>query len=83
MAADSKEVLHQAVHGQKPLRVGGRLEPPHLVLALARRLVGDFGAIVRVLVRAVHHGRHRAAMGRRVAAELVRDQTARCVALSL
>jgi len=57
MVADSKEVLHQAVHGQEPLRVGGRLETSHLVLALAGRLVGDFGAIVRVLVRAAHHGR--------------------------
>jgi hypothetical protein len=63
MAADSKEVLHQAVHRQEPLRVGGRFETPHLVLALARRLVGDLGAIVRVLVRAVHDGRHRRAMG--------------------
>ena len=52
MPAHSKEILHDAMHGREALHVGGRLEAPHLPFALARRLMGDFGSIVRVLVRA-------------------------------
>ena len=47
--AHSKEILHDAVYGREALYVGGRLEAPHLPFALARRLMGDFGSIVRVL----------------------------------
>jgi len=57
MASDSEEIRYETVHRQEALSVSWRFEPTHLVLALARRLVGDFGAIVRVMVRAVHHGR--------------------------
>ena len=52
----------------------GRFELPHLSLALAGRLVRDFGSIVFVLLRAVHDRRHHDAVGRRVAAKLVRNQ---------
>ena len=82
MSAHSEEILHEAVHGHEPLRMGGRLEAPHLALALPGRLVGDFGAIVRVLVRAVHHRRHHGAERHRVAAQLVRDQPARLATLA-
>ena len=51
MSAHSEEILHQAVHGHEPLHVGGGLEAAHLALALPGRLVPDFDAIVRVLVR--------------------------------
>ena len=61
MSTHSEEILHHAVHGHEPLHVSGRLEAPHLALALPGRLVGDFGAIVRVLVRAVNHRRHHGA----------------------
>jgi hypothetical protein len=57
------------------LSVRGGFEPPHLPLALAGRLMRDLGSIVFVLLRAVHHRRHHDAVGRRVAAKLVRDQT--------
>ena len=82
MAADSKEVLRQTVHGQEPLHVGGGLEAAHLALALPGRLVRDFSAMVRVLVCAIDHGRHHGAAGRRVAAQLVGDQSSRDTALS-
>jgi hypothetical protein len=32
VAADPKEILHGAVHREKPLRVRGGLETPHLTL---------------------------------------------------
>jgi hypothetical protein len=54
--------------------VRGGLEPSHLSLALARRLMRDFGSIVFVLLRAVHDRRHHHAVGSRVAAQLVRNQ---------
>ena len=82
MSAHSEEILHQAMYGHEPLHVRGRLEAPHLALALPGRLVGDFGAIVRVLVRAVNHRRHHGAERRRVAGQLVRDQPPRLPALA-
>ena len=77
MSAHSEEILYEAVHGRKALHLGGRLEAPHLTLTLACRLMGHFGSIVRVLVRDVDHGRHHGPTSRRIAAQLVRDQTSR------
>ena len=82
VAADTKEILDGAVHREKPLRVGRRFEPAHLTLPLPGRLVRDFGPVVRVPVRAVDHGRHHGAAGRRVAAQLVGDQSSRDTALA-
>ncbi len=82
MSTHPEEILHEAVHGHEALDVGGRLEAPHLALALTGRLVGDFGSIVRVLIRGVDHGRHHGTMSRRVTAQLVRDQPAGFAALS-
>ena len=39
--------------------------------------MGHFGSIVRVLVRGVDHGRHHGPTSRRIAAQLVGDQTSR------
>src|SRR5712691_3405625 len=77
MSAHSEEILYEAVHGREPLHLSGRLEAPHLALALARRLMGNLCSIVRVLVRGVDHGRHHGPTSRRIAAQLVRDQTSR------
>ncbi len=77
VAADTKEILDRTVHREKPLRVGSRFEPAHLTLPLPGRLVRDFGPIVRVLVRAVDHGRHHGAAGRGVTAQFVGDQSSR------
>jgi hypothetical protein len=70
-----KEIPHEAVYRQESLRVSGRFEPPHLALALAGWLMRDFGSIVLVLRRAVHNRAHHEAVGRRIAAKLVRYQT--------
>jgi len=74
VAAYAEEILHGAVHREKPFRVGRRFEPAHLTLPLPGRLVRNFGPVVRVPVRAVDHGRHHGAAGRGVAAECVGDQ---------
>jgi hypothetical protein len=75
VAPHAKEILNESVHRQESLRVSGGFEPPHLSLALAGRLMRDFGSIVFVLLRVVHDRRHHDAVGSRVAAKLVRDQT--------
>ena len=62
-------------------------ETPHLALPLTRRLVGEFGSMVRVLISDVDHGRHHGAVadcrGRRRSAatfRMVGDQSSReCV----
>ena len=82
VAADTKENVDRSVHREKPLRVGSRCESAHLTLPLPGRLVGDFRPIVRVLVRAVDHGRHHGAAGRGVTAQFVGDQSSRDTALS-
>ena len=82
VTTDPKQIQQDAVHQQESLRMCGRGEPPYLSLALAGRLVGDFGAIVGVLVCAVNHRRHDRAMHCRVTAQLVRDELARLLALS-
>ena len=66
---------------REPLELSGRLEAPHLVLPLTRRLVGDLGSIVRVLISDVDHGRHHGAARGGVGAQLVGDQSSRDTAL--
>ena len=82
VTADTEEVLHESVYREKPLRVRGGFESTHLPLALARRLMRDLRSIVLVLPGAVNDGRHDRGVGRRIAAQLVRDQTVGRPALS-
>ena len=58
-----------------------RREAPHLALPLTRRLVGDLGSIVRVLISDVDHGRHHGAARGGVGAQLIGDQSSRDTAL--
>ncbi len=81
VAADTKEILNESVHREKTLRVRGGFEPAHLSLALPRGLMRNLRSIVFVLPGAVDNGRHRGAVRRGIAAELVRDQTERSTAL--
>jgi hypothetical protein len=53
VSTDPKQILHGTVHRQEALRVADRREPPHLALALSRRLMRDLRSIVFVLLRAV------------------------------
>ena len=82
MTSHTKEIVHESVHRQEAWRMSGGFEPAHLSLALSSRLMRAFRSIVLVSRRAVHHRGHDRALGRGVAAELVRDQTARGAALS-
>lgn len=75
MAPHAEQIPNEAVHRQESLRVRRGLEPSHLSLALARRLMGEFGAVVFVPLRGVHDGGHHAAVGSGAAAQLVGDQT--------
>src|SRR6266852_3318909 len=75
MTAHAEQIPNQAVDRQESLCVRRGFERPHLSLALAGRLMRDFGAIVLVLRRTVRDGRHHEAVGGRVAAKLVGDQT--------
>ena len=81
VSTDSEEILHDTVNRREPLELSGRLETPHLALPLTRRLVGDLGSIVRVLISDVDHGRHHDAGRGGVGAQLVGDQSSRDTAL--
>ena len=83
VSTDSEEILHDTVNRREPLELSGRREPPHLALPLTRRLVGDLGSIVRVLIGDVDHRRHHRATGGRVTAQLVGDQASRHLPLVL
>ena len=61
VSTDSEEILHDTVNRREPLELSGRREAPHLALPLTRRLVGDLGSMVRVLISDVDHGRHHGA----------------------
>ena len=81
MSPDSKEILHNSVYRREPLHVGGRREAPHLALPVTRRLVGDLGSIVRVLISDVDRRRRHGAARGGVGAQLVGDQSSRNTAL--
>ena len=53
VTANVEKVADESVHGQESLCLTGRFEPSHVSLALPCGLVGDFGAIVLVSVRAM------------------------------
>ena len=82
VAAYAEEILHGAVHREKPLRVRGGLKAPHLAFPLPGWLVRGFGSVVRVPVRAVDDGRHHGAAGGWVAEQLVGDHSPRDTALA-
>ena len=62
---------------------GSRDGAAHLTLLLARRLMGYFGAIVRVLGRVVGDTGHDVPLGHSVAAQLVGHETTRFLSLTL
>ena len=83
VTANAEEVADESMHGQESLCLPGRFEPAHLSLALPCGLVGDFGAIVLVSVRAMGDGRHDRSVRSPVAAQLVGDQPPRRTLLTL
>ena len=83
VTANVEKVADESVHGQEALRLTGRFEPSHVSLALSCGLVGDFGAIVLVSVRAMGDRRHDRSVRCPVAAQLVGDQPPRLTLLAL
>ena len=83
VTANVEEVADKSVHGQESLCLTGRFEPSHVSLALPCGLLGDFGAIVFVSVRAIGNGRHDRSVHSPVAAQLVGDQPPRLTLLAL
>ena len=63
MAPDPEQVLDDTVNRSEPLQMGRRLEAPHLAFALPCGLMGDFGPVVGVLLRAVHDRRRHGSAG--------------------
>ena len=83
VSTDSEEILHDPVNRREPLELSGRRETPHLALPLTRRLVGDLGSIVRVLISEVDHRRHHGAARGGIGAQLVGDQSSSETALGV
>ena len=83
MSPDSEEMQHESLDREKPLRVRGGCEPAHLSLALSRRLMRHFCAVVLVSVRAMGDGQHDCSVRSPVAAQLVGDQSPRLTLLAL
>ena len=50
VASNPDEILHDAMDGREALQVAGRFEAPHLMFALAGRLMRDLGPVVRIPV---------------------------------
>src|SRR6266850_3851768 len=48
MSPNGEKVAHDVVDCEEPLGLCRRFETPHVALASARRLVGDFGPVVGV-----------------------------------
>ena len=81
--ADSEEIQDDAVHRCEALEMGRRLEAPHVTLALPRRLMRHFGAVVRVAVRAVGDRWHHQPVRGGITPQLIGDQAAGETALAL
>lgn len=69
------------MHGKKPLCMHDGFEPPHLSFLLARRLMADFGKVVRITFGIMNGIRHNGLMGGRVATQFVGDQSSQCPSL--
>ena len=83
MSPNGEQIAHDVVDREEPLGLCRRLETPHVALAPARRLVGDFGPVVGVASRVVDHGRHGHPVRGTVAPEAIGDQAAGDTAAAL
>jgi hypothetical protein len=73
VASQSEVLADGTIGGEKLLGVPGGFKPLHPPLALAGRLMGVFGTIVQVPVRAMFDTREHLSLRGTVALELVRD----------
>ena len=75
MAARPKENIDGTMDGEKALNLPWGLKAAHLALALARRLMRDFNAIVCILRDAVTDRGEGGPVGGSINAQLIGDQS--------
>jgi hypothetical protein len=83
MSPNVEQVAHDVVDREEPLGLCRRFETPHVALASARWLVGDFGPVIGVAGRVVDDGRHDHAARGTVAPEAIGDEAAGVTAAPL
>ena len=83
IATEVKEVVDRVVGGQEALRVPGRIEPLHLLLAPPLRLVRVLGSAGKAFVPAMLDTGHDLPLRRAVARQLGRDHHSRGLAMPL
>ena len=74
VASNPKEIVNGAVDGEEALNVACGFKAPHVAFALAGGLMGDFSAVVGVLISTVMDGGEGGPVGRGITAQLVGDQ---------
>ena len=83
MSSSGEQVAHDVVDREEPLGLCHRFEAPHVALAAARRLVGDFDPVVGVAAGVVDHGRHDDPVRGAVAPKAINDEAVRDTAAPL
>jgi hypothetical protein len=83
MSPNGEKVAHDVVDCEEPLGLRRRFETPHVALASACRLVGDFGSVVGIASCVVVDGRHSHPVRGTVAPEAIGDEAARDTAAPL
>jgi len=76
MSPNGEQVADDVVDCEEPLGLCRRFETPHVALASARRLVGDFGPVIGVAGYVVDDARHDHPVGGTVAPEAIGDEAA-------
>ena len=75
VTSHSEKILNDTMEGQEPLCLAGRFEAPHITFPLPRRLMRNFNAIVGVTLRVVRDFAQDRSNRRRVAPQLVCDDS--------
>ena len=78
----SKEIINDAMGGEKSLRLTRRFEPAHLPFAVSSRLMRHLSAIVGVAASVVSDVGHDGPLCSTIAFELVGDDSKRFFALA-
>ena len=78
----SKEIINDAMGGEKSLRLTRRFEPAHLPFAVSSRLMRHLSAIVGVTASVVTDVGHDGSLCSPIAFELVGDDSKRFFALA-
>ena len=83
MPSESKQIVDDAMNGEKPLSLRRRLKPSHLPLTLPRWLMRDLCPVVGVSRCIVRYGRHDGATSGSIATKSIGNEANRSGALTL